>query len=316
MPLPRHGIVLTAGLGTRLRPLTTARAKPAMPVAGVPMIRRILGWLAASRVTELIANLHHLPDTLTAVVGDGSDLGANVRYSWEPTVLGSAGGPKQALSILDAARFFIVNGDTLTDVPLADLAAAHERSGALVTLALVPNAEPLRYGGVVVDRDARVTGFVRRGPDAEGSFHFIGVQVAERDAFESAPAGVPSQSIGGVYDELLAQRPGSIGAFVCGASFWDVGTMADYLRTSRAFGASSAADDCDYGRGARIAPTARVTRSILWDDVEIGDGCALDECIVTDGVRVPAGSTHRRVAIVRARGAGDLDELTIAPITE
>ena len=93
-----HALILTAGLGTRLRPLTDVRAKPAIPVAGEPMIRRIIRWLTSRGVTDLVLNLHHLPHTLTALVGDGSDLGLRVRYSWEsPQVLGSAGGPRHAL---------------------------------------------------------------------------------------------------------------------------------------------------------------------------------------------------------------------------
>ena len=85
MPTPplRHALVLTAGLGTRLRPLTLVRAKPAIPVAGEPLVRRIVRWLAANGVTDVVLNLHHLPATLTSVVGDGSDLGSLVRYSWE-----------------------------------------------------------------------------------------------------------------------------------------------------------------------------------------------------------------------------------------
>ena len=119
MPTPplRHALVLTAGLGTRLRPLTLVRAKPAIPVAGEPLVRRIVRWLAANGVTDVVLNLHYLPATLTAVVGDGSDLGARVRYSWEqPQVLGSAGGPRQALPILGADAFLIVNGDTLSEL--------------------------------------------------------------------------------------------------------------------------------------------------------------------------------------------------------
>src|SRR5437867_2464613 len=157
----RHALILTAGLGTRLRPLTEVRAKPAIPVAGEPMIRRIIGWLAQNGVTSIVLNLHHLPETLTAVVGDGSDLGARVRYSWEqPLVLGSAGGPRLALPILGADTFLLVNGDTLTDVDLHALDAAHAGSDALVTLALVPNREPHRYGGVRLDGDRNVVGFV------------------------------------------------------------------------------------------------------------------------------------------------------------
>src|SRR5688572_12152714 len=99
-------LLLTAGLGTRLRPLTFTRAKPAVPIAGVPLVRRIVEWLTTYGVTDLVMNLHYLPATITGVVGDGSDLGATVRYSWEqPQVLGSAGGPKRALRILGQEPF-------------------------------------------------------------------------------------------------------------------------------------------------------------------------------------------------------------------
>src|SRR5204863_118004 len=172
---PRHALLLTAGLGTRLRPLTSVRAKPAIPVGGEPMVRRIIAWLAANGVIDLVLNLHHLPHTLTAVVGDGSDLSANVRYSWEqPVVLGTAGGPRHALPLIGARTFLIVNGDTLTDVDLAAMGDAHAASGALVTLALVRNAEPHRYGGVLLDAQGAVTAFVPRGPSSQGSYHFIG----------------------------------------------------------------------------------------------------------------------------------------------
>src|SRR5882724_8601582 len=110
----RHALVLTAGLGTRLQPLTSVRAKPAIPVAGEPLVRRIITWLSGQGVTELVLNLHHLPHTLTTVVGDGGDLGVRVRYSWEqPLVLGSAGGPRHALPMISSNdAFFLVNGDT------------------------------------------------------------------------------------------------------------------------------------------------------------------------------------------------------------
>src|SRR5579871_4165670 len=127
--MPSHALVLTAGLGTRLQPLTFVRAKPALPVAGEPLICRIARWLSGHAVNDLVLNLHHLPHTLTAIVGDGADLGVRVRYSWEqPAVLGSAGGPRRALPIVGADPFFIVNGDTLTDVDLQAVAAAHQAS--------------------------------------------------------------------------------------------------------------------------------------------------------------------------------------------
>jgi mannose-1-phosphate guanylyltransferase len=273
------------------------------------MVRRIISWLASHGVTELVLNLHHLPHTLTAVVGDGSDLAAAVRYSWEPVVLGSAGGPRRALPILGVDTFFIVNGDTLTDVNLKALADAHESAGALVTMALVPNREPDRYGGVSLDERRRVTGFPRRASTgsartAEGrSYHFVGVQIANAEAFAALADGRPVNSVGGVYDELLAARPGAICGYVCDAAFWDVGTAGDYWRTSVAW-AEKTGGAFTPGPGSTVAPTAVVTRSIIWNDVTIGAGSTVDACIITDGVRVPEGSRYARQILVRSANGG------------
>ena len=236
-----QALVLAAGLGTRLRPLTDVCAKPALPVAGEPLIRRIVRWLAAHDVNDLVVNLHYLPHTLTAVLGDGSDLSVRVRYSWEqPQILGSAGGPRLALDIIGDDTFIIVNGDTLTDLNVRALVDAHRRSGALVTLALVPNREPEKYGGAIMKDDGTVTGFAARGRCGQGSYHFIGVQMAHAEAFRQLPLGQPAQSIGGLYDALIAARPGSIRGYVSDAAFWDIGTPWDYAKTSSEFAAFAA----------------------------------------------------------------------------
>jgi N-acetylmuramate 1-kinase len=237
---PTTAMILAAGAGVRLRPFTRSRAKPAVPVGGEPIIRRIIAWLAAAGVSDVAINLHHHPETITAVVGDGSDLGVRVRYSWEqPALLGSAGGPRLALPIIGADTFFLVNGDVLTDVDLAGLWAHHWASGAHVTLALVPDRAPDRYGGILVDASGFVVGFAPRGPAPRGAWHFVGAQVVEAGVFRHLPAGERAKTIGGVYDALIASRPGSIAAFRTDAAFWDIGTPEDYLETSRVFVAAA-----------------------------------------------------------------------------
>jgi mannose-1-phosphate guanylyltransferase len=305
-----HALILTAGLGTRLHPLTMVRAKPAIPVAGEPMVRRIARWLAASGVTDIVCNLHHRPETIAGVMGDGSDLGVRVRYGWEqPTVLGSAGGPRQALSIVGAETFLLVNGDTLTDLEVTSLADAHHRTGARVTLALVPNREPHRYGGVRIDASGRVIGFTRRG-DAEGSWHFIGVQAVNADVFHALPLGQPASSVGGVYDALIEHEPDSVRGFTCDAPFWDVGTVSDYWTTSWALIDAKANGAGGRGERVRIDSTAHVSHSIVWDDIEISSHAALEDCIVTDGVSVPAGATYCRSILL----SGLNGELTAWPL--
>ena len=310
-----RALVLTAGLGTRLQPLTLARAKAAAPVDGEPLARRTIRWLVSQGFTDLVLNLHHRPESITAAVGDGGDLGARVRYSWESPVLGSAGGPRHALPLLldrgADETFVLVNGDTLTNVDVGRLLHAHERSGALVTMAVIPNAEPAKYGGVVVDNLGTVTGFTRAG-STEPSFHFIGVQVVEGAAFVSLPDNMPAESVKDVYPALIAARPGSIRAFITDAEFFDIGTPRDYFDTCMRFRAKEPA-------GSRLrSPGSRVEDAIVWDDVHIDPQAQLRRCIVTDGVRVPRGSWENM--IIR-HANGDLaaneqrvDDLAIASI--
>jgi NDP-sugar pyrophosphorylase family protein len=310
-------LVLTAGLATRLRPLSFVRAKAAIPVGGDPIVRRILRGLHASGVQEAVLNLHHLPHTITRLVGDGSDLGIRVRYSWELPVLGSAGGPRRAVPLLDARTFAIVNGDTLTDVDIAAVLAEHRQSGALVTMAVVPRADGAKYGGVRVDADGSVTGFTKRG-STEHSYHFVGVQVVEADAFRSLTPGVPAESTSQLYPALIAERRGSVRACVCRAEFFDIGTPDDYLRSSLLL-TKREPDAEARGERVRVDPTSHIEDSILWDDVEVGARSSLRRCIVADGVRVPAGTAWTGVTMRRADGRSTpgeeiVDGLAIGPI--
>jgi NDP-sugar pyrophosphorylase family protein len=303
-----RALVLTAGLGTRFEPLTQARAKGAAPVDGEPLARRTIRWLGTHGVRDLVLNLHHMPHSLTAVVGDGGDLGARVRYSWESPVLGSAGGPRHALPLLldglpRGARgtFVLVNGDTLTDVDLPAMLDQHRRTGALVTMALIPNPRPDKYGGVLLDADRVVTGFTsRRAAGAAEGFHFIGPQVVEPEAFMALQDGVAAESVMGIYPAWMASRPGSIRGFVSDASFHDIGTPADLLETSLGLAAADGRPDRPrWGRGVHVDGTARVTRSVLWDEVTIGARAVITECVIADGVRIPDGAVITRCAVVR-----------------
>ena len=310
-------LVLTAGLATRLRPLSFVRAKAALPVAGVPLIHRILRPLSVAGVRDVVLNLHHLPHTLTRILGDGSALGLRVRYSWEVPVLGSAGGPKRAIPLLPTpgSPFLILNGDTLTDIDVRDVVEDHQRSGALVTMAVVPNTEPDKYGGVVVAPDGSVTGFVNRG-SREPSCHFVGIQVANPEAFASIPFGVPHETVGALYPALISERRGAVRAFQTTGDFMDIGRPSDYLETSLTLAGREGIDTAAH---AQISPTARVERSVLWDDVVVEDGAMLRECVVTDGVRVPAdtswhGVTIRAASDQLAPGEQRIENLAIASL--
>jgi NDP-sugar pyrophosphorylase family protein len=300
------------------------RAKAAVPVNGEALIRRIVRRLVEQGVSDLVVNLHHLPETVTRTLGDGSDLGARIRYSWENPVLGSAGGPRHALSLLvDAgsdprARFLLVNGDTLTNADISGLIRAHEAaSDACVTMALIPNPEPQKYGGVIVDA-GRVVGFTRRG-ETNSNYHFIGLQVAERRVFAGLADGQPAESVGQVYRGLMATDPRAVAAYVTEASFQDIGTPADYLETSLAIAAVEG-NKLIGTNNVRVESETVLTDTAVWDGVVVGRGARLERTIVCDGARIPAGSRYSDCVVLpatnRSPASGERIEngLLIAPL--
>ena len=291
-----RALVLTAGIAKRLWPLSLVRAKAAVPVAGVPLAVRIIQWLGRSGIRDAVLNLHHRPASIAGAIGDGAGTGVRVRYSWEQPLLGSAGGPGKALTLLEADRFFIINGDTLTDVSLDAVRDAHEAAGALVTMALIPNPKPQQYGGVIV-RDGLVHGFTRPG-SAELSFHFIGVQLTEAEVFAGLPDDRPSESVLSLYPTLMKERPNAVAAYVCHAAFDDVGTPSDYLRTCLRV-AGTNGDGPLYGQDCIVHRDATVTRSVLWDRVTVSAGARLSDCVIADDVVVSADAHFTRKAVVR-----------------
>jgi NDP-sugar pyrophosphorylase family protein len=291
-------LVLAAGLATRLQPLSSVRAKAALPVGGVPLVVRILRWLQASGVTRVVVNLHHRAATITREIGDGSQLGLDVKYSWEPEVLGSAGGPARALPLLQADRFLIVNGDTLTSVDLGSLAARHIDTNALVTMAAI-KADP-RYNAIAATDAGIVTGFAAGGAaaaEASKRWHFLGIQAVNAAVFSGISPGRQSETVHGFYPALIASRPGSVRVFGTDAAFVDIGTPRDYLQTAIRVAAAER-KPLDRGERCEVAADARVDESILWDDVTIGGGATVSRCIVTDGVRVPAGAKYHECSLV------------------
>jgi NDP-sugar pyrophosphorylase family protein len=256
-------------------------------------------------VRRVVLNLHHRPETITRIVGDGSTMGMEVRYSWEAEPLGSAGGPARALPLLAADRFLVVNGDTLAGVDVPGLASIHVSSGALVTMAVAP-ADLTRYNAVVSDPSGAVTGFLRRSAGqtedhlAPGGrpWHFVGVQAASAAAFASVDPDRPSESVADLYPRLIAARPGSIRVFPIAGRFHDIGTPADYLETVRRVAAEERRA-FDRGEGTVVEATAHVDGSVLWDRVHIGAGAEVIDCIVTDDVAIPAGARYHRQAITR-----------------
>jgi NDP-sugar pyrophosphorylase family protein len=294
-------MVLAAGIGTRMRPLTLRRAKPTLPVLNRPLIHWTLERLAAAGVTDVVVNLHHRPASVRAVVGDGSEFGLRVIYSEERRILGTAGGPRQVRGFFGSEPFLLVNGDVLFDFDLPQLLLRHRQAGARASLALLPNPAPRRYTPVVSGRDGWIRSIAGRPAVAQGRRGvsktdrdvslFTGIHVLDPALLERLPPG-PSDSVRDLYLPLLESGESLLGVRVRG-DWYDFGEPSRYLASQLALlgvGRRSRSRRSLIHPEAVVAETARVTSSVVGPKAVIGEGAVVEESVLWGGARIGPGA--------------------------
>jgi mannose-1-phosphate guanylyltransferase len=315
-------IVLAAGLGERLRPLTLARAKPAIPVLNRPLLHWTLERLAKHGVTDVVVNLHYLRHTVRRAAGDGSLFGLRIRYSFERTILGTGGGPRHVRRFFGKDPFLIVNGDVLFDFDVRALVREHRRSGAQATLAVRRNPDPRRYGGVVTDRQGWVKAIAGKPEGVRGRpWLFAGVHVMEPALLERLREG-PSDSVRDLYIPMLGEGA-RLRAVRTEGAWYDFGDPALYLRSHMSLLASgfrgfrprqklvhpaatvartARIERSVVGPGCIIGPGARIDGSVLWDRVTVREGARVEGAVAASRVTVGAGEHEEDVVLVPVSG--------------
>ena len=303
-------MILTAGLGTRLRPLTLERAKPSIPLLGKPLVIRLLDKLSDLGISEFRLNLHHLPASIERLfVAQQND--QHVSFSYEPTILGTAGGLKANESFFDDETFLMVNGDIVMEFPLAEALAFHRDQKALATLILFPQPEPAKYFPVRVDRNGRFLNFKgisEAGAACPETYVFTGVHILEPEIFRYIPSGQFFEINDQVYPQAMKDGEKVLGCPVEG--YWnDVGDPGRYLQAQKDLLLINASEKCrehgstsclapgaevaetakfgpfvSIGTGSIVEPQATVENSILWDDVHVNTGASVVNCIAGSGV--------------------------------
>jgi NDP-sugar pyrophosphorylase family protein len=288
-------MILAAGLGTRLRPLTLERAKPAIPLLGKPAAARLIEQLTLLGVDQFRLNLHHLPLAVQQSLESWLAAGAQISFSFEPQILGTAGGLKANESFFNDETFLMVNGDIAIDLPLAEAVAFHKARGALATLVLYPQQQPCRHFPVRIDKDGRLCNFKNARSDAgdptPGSYVFTGVHVLETKIFDYIPPGRFYEINDQVYPEAIGCGERVLGFPLAG--YWnDIGDPARYLEAQ-----TDLMDRWGVSQGACISPDAKVAAGAqVGPYVSIGAGCVIeDDALVRDSiiwehVRVEAGA--------------------------
>jgi len=230
-------MVLAAGRGTRLAPLTATTPKPLVPVAGRPFLEHILDFLRAGGIQEVVVNLHHLGHLIEQHLGDGARFGLRIRYSWENPILDTGGGIKRAEPLLAGEPFVVMNADSLLELRLQDVVAAHREQGGLATLVVRPDPEAARYGLVELDPGNRVRRVVGLPPgDVPGplrSFMFPGLHVFEPEAFAWMERDVACSVMRVTYPRLLAAGV-PVHGYVTHARWVNIDTPAALARAEQA----------------------------------------------------------------------------------
>lgn len=225
-------MVLAAGQGTRLRPLTDSKPKALVPLAGRPMIEYALLLLRHYGICEIMINLHHFGEQIEGLLGDGKQHGLEITYSRESELLDTGGGLLKAKSFLQDGSFIVINTDALIDVNLADVIAFHKSKNAAATLVLRPDENADHYGSMDIDQSGRIYRFLNskaplKPPGSIRKLMFSGVQILEPKVFEymSAPGAAQKFSTTRVtYPKMLSAGEALFG--FCFEGFWqDLGTI-------------------------------------------------------------------------------------------
>ena len=225
-------MILAAGLGTRLRPLTDTIPKPLLPVGGTPLVLWNLLLLRTNGIQEVIINLHYLGSMIEEALGDGSRWNMRITYSYEPELLGTGGGLKTAEWFFERQPFLVMNGDTLIDLDIPALLDFHYSQGGIATLVLRDDPHAEQWGAVESDAQDRLLRINGQGVEESlskavaTSRMFAGVHILHPSILDNAPTGKPFSIIDS-YTRALADGLRLLG-FVHTGYWSDIGTVERY----------------------------------------------------------------------------------------
>lgn len=296
-------MVLCAGLGTRLRPITNEIPKPLVPFFGEPAVSRVFRGLSAAGITEAVVNLHHLPQRVVHALS-ATNHGVSIAYSMEKEILGAVGGLRQALPHFDNEAFLVVNGDVIADVDYAGIIARHRESGADLTMAVgkVAGRDDIHVVGAA--GDGRVVSIRKEGTGEAPAEMFVnlGIFVYEPKILKKyVPVGEPFGFVDGIVPFMFRDGCRIVACEMTG--YWnDIGAPADYLRAHRDAldGLISLKGSEEHGsaveRGwisdsAVVSPEATLGHyTMVYDEAVVEAGAELSNVVVMPGARVPAKS--------------------------
>lgn len=222
-------IVLAAGVGSRLDPLTTQLPKPLVPIANTAVMEHLLLHLKKHGITHIASNLHYLPDQIRNFFQDGASLGAHIDFLHEEKLSGDAGGVRALRKYLDGETFLVIMGDLLTDADITQVVSEHKRKGALATIALKQVQDVSQFGVAVLDSEGFIKGFQEKPQpqEAHSNLASTGIYVLEPSIFDYIPEHGEYGFGRQLFPSLIAQGKPVLGSEI--HNYWsDVGTVKQY----------------------------------------------------------------------------------------
>jgi mannose-1-phosphate guanylyltransferase len=272
-------------------------------------MEHILRLMARHGFDDVVANLHYFPDLIRNRFGDGSDYGARLVYSYEPELMGTAGGVRNVRDHFGGETFLIISGDALTDIDLTALWETHKEKGGIATLSLKPVEDPSQLGVVIVNEDGRIQGFQEKPDPAEALSNLgnCGIYVFEPEIFDYFPEREFVDWAMDVFPRLLEEDVSFYGHEV--QEYWnDVGSLEEYRQGN--FDALAGLVHVDMGElsgsnGVRLAAGAELPDdAVVEGQVFIGEGCRIaggvrltGPVVIGEGSRIGEGSAIRDTVV-------------------
>lgn len=297
-----RAMIVAAGLGTRLRPLTNLRAKPALPVRGLPLIASTLAWLHEHGVDEAVINVHHRPETLETAARDHCPSGMRLHFSHETELLDTGGGIRRVANFLrDSDPSILVGGDMRIAADLSAFVAEHRAQDSAISLLLKEDPRAKQFGTVAIDAASRVCRIGSRfdfGGEARAGV-YTWVNAVSPRAFDALPDQDVFSHFDGWIAPMLANKARDIRGSFQPCQWEPVGTPLEYLRanldSSSGFGSDARAEaagarfenDCVIGAGAKIAAGARLRRVVVWDNERVPSETRAESGVFAGGQFLP-----------------------------
>lgn len=297
-----RAMILAAGFGTRLWPLTIDRTKPAIPFLNKPLICYSVEYLSSFGIKEIVVNTHHKGETVKEALGDGSKFGVKIFYSEEKDILGTSGAMDHAKDLLKDNTFLVMNGKLITNIDLNAALKTHQECNALATLVLKENPKKEKFSKVLLDKNNNIEKFGGfpdpNSTDEPTPLMFTGIQILDKEIFNYIPQNQFSHSTTDVYPKAITEGR-IVAAHISNGDWYELSTLARYLDISLKFLKDKEEKNVICGENSFIEKGATVTNSIIWQNVKVQQGAKLNQVIIGDDVTIEANSNLEKVIVVR-----------------